>query len=111
MLFAKPGDYSRGEFRVKLIRWAHNDYLQLIAEHGIIGAALFFSWLVLITSRAIRTIRRQKGKMRTLAVTLLVSTLGLGIDAFFSIDWYATVPAAFLMTLWGCIEKLDHDFV
>ncbi|MBI4387436.1 MAG: tetratricopeptide repeat protein, partial [Candidatus Omnitrophica bacterium] len=98
--------YSNGRDRLEFVQFAHNDYLQLLAEFGVIGFLLLGAWVYLITLRGASAVKAlgRSGEGMIFAV-LLSATLAIGIDAFFSYDWYMTVPSVFLWFIWGIFES------
>src|SRR6185369_8638834 len=72
--------------------FAHNDYLQLTAEMGLVGVAL----LAVLGAAAVRVIRdaraRCAGSEVALAAAVIASTAGLLTDALFSFPAYRALP-------------------
>ncbi|MBI4372904.1 MAG: tetratricopeptide repeat protein [Candidatus Omnitrophica bacterium] len=101
--------YSIDPDKSVFVKWAHNDYLNLLAELGVLGISLLGIWFWLITKRAIRVYRSRESKReQMLLIVLLAITIGIAVDAFFSYDWYMTVPSMFLWTVWGIFQSYDR---
>ena len=56
--------------------YAHNNYVELLVDVGVIGTALFYFWAVVLLRRAIRT-KYSKTNGIIMAVTLTVLLLGI----------------------------------
>jgi O-antigen ligase len=85
----EPGSIQRDEFIVDTPKVAHNTYLQVLAELGIVGAALFVAILgfsLLCTLKAARIFERLGDTtLEVLSRALLVSLFGvLAADFFIS---------------------------
>ena len=85
----EPGSIKRDEFIVDTPKVAHNTYLQVLAELGIVGAALFVAILgfsLLCTLKAARIFERLGDpSLEVLARALLVALVGvLAADFFIS---------------------------
>jgi O-antigen ligase len=82
-----PGAIKRDEFIVDTPKVAHNTYLHVLAELGIVGLALFVSILAFSLSCAIRAARRfmEMGdvRMEIVARGLVVAMLGILAADFF----------------------------
>jgi O-antigen ligase len=85
----KPGSIERDEFIVDTPKVAHNTYLQVLAELGIVGAALFLAIIgfsLLCTLKAARIFERLGDtSLEILSRALLVALCGvLAADFFIS---------------------------
>jgi O-antigen ligase len=89
----EPGAIPRSEFIVDRPKVAHNVFLQVLAELGAIGLALFLGILAFsLTSilRAARAFRRAGDRsMELLSRGLLIALFGLLASAFFSSAIYS----------------------
>jgi O-antigen ligase len=83
----EPGAIQRDEFIVDTPKVAHNTYLQVLAELGIVGAALFISIIgfsLLCVLRAARIFERLKEpSMELMSRALLVALSGILAADFF----------------------------
>jgi O-antigen ligase len=85
----EPGAIKRDEFIVDTPKVAHNMYLQVLAELGVVGLALFLAILAFSLSCGVQAARRfmQLGdtRMEIIARGLVVAMLGvLAADFFIS---------------------------
>lgn len=83
----EPGSLRRTDLLIDKPRVAHNTYLQVLSELGIVGLALLLliiGFSLSCTARAVRAFERA-GDMRLglLARAILVATLGLLVAGFF----------------------------
>ncbi len=98
--------YSNGDDKLEFVQFAHNDFLHLLAEFGLLGFFLLAYWFWLITHRGFEIVRLSFISCDALLfISLLSVTFALAIDAFFSYDWYLTVPAGFLWLIWGIFQS------
>jgi len=71
---------------------AHNEYLQVAAELGLVGLGLLV-WLgVKVARLAISLIRRAEPEAANLAVTAAAGLLGFAVDGFFSFPLHRAIP-------------------
>jgi tetratricopeptide (TPR) repeat protein len=78
---------------------AHNDHLQVLAELGLVGLALYL-WLGYAVYRAIvRALARGKEReTRYLAMAVAAGVVGILVDASFSLPFQLAVPPLIVMT-------------
>ena len=83
----RPGVIHRADFIVDNPKVAHNTYLQLLAELGVVGLVLFIAILASalgFAAKAARLFTRAgNGEMATLAQAILIATVGYLFAAFF----------------------------
>jgi O-antigen ligase len=99
------GAYEVGLFPFKTVAptnridFAHNDYLQILAELGAFGAALAFALAMWILWRALRAVL-QGGAIRhwELAVGLLWALFAIGLHSFADFNLY--IPANAFVLAW-----------
>ncbi len=88
----QPGALERSDLIVTDPKVAHNTYLEIWAELGIVGIALFISMLVICLScvwKAIRNFaRRRERSMEILSRTLLVALIALLVADFFASEQF-----------------------
>lgn len=101
------GAYERGLYRYKnlapvnTIDFAHNDYLQILAELGIAGALLVGALGVWVLSRLLSVvIWRKRARSWELAVGVLGAVLALGVHSLADFNLY--IPANALVFAWLC---------
>ena len=91
-LLVKPGAIERDEFIVDTPKVAHNSYLQVLAELGIVGLALFLSiigfamWCALRAARWFA--RAGDTQMEIVARAMVVALVGILAADFFITEQY-----------------------
>lgn len=78
------------------VDYAHNDYLQLLAELGVIGFALAMALAVRIFERAVTAFR--SGHMPWLALGLVAALLASAVHSL--VDFNLYIPANAMATAW-----------
>ena len=79
---------------------AHNDYLELLAEYGLIGAACLLAFLALHAAHALRAMTRMAGALRTadaagdddLALVIGALTAFAALGAHSALDFNLHIP-------------------
>ncbi len=94
-------DTSNGVNRVEQ---AHNDYLQLLAETGLIGFALGLAWLGWFLRRSRQALRagasaRQTPEWRLIQIGALSGCVASLAHAFFDFNWQIPSNAAYFVVL------------
>jgi O-antigen ligase len=88
-----PGAIKRGEFIVDRPYVAHNIYLHVLAEMGVVGLALFLSVIVLSIRAAVQAVRlfRRTGErsLEILGRALVIVIAGILVADFFASDQYS----------------------
>lgn len=93
----KPQDYPD-------VRYAHNSYLHMAAEIGIIGSGIFLVFLValiIFAGKAMTTLRR--GLERDLCLGLLAGTMGFLAHCAVDTHFYSVTLSAFLFLSLGLL--------
>jgi O-antigen ligase len=76
------GAYEKGTASEMTLRHAHNDYLEALAELGVVGSALLFGLILYIAVRAFLVWRvRRNAQARGLALGGIVSLSGAAVHA------------------------------
>jgi len=79
---------------------AHNDYLELLASGGIIGAALFAWFAVELTRRARAGVRNFRGFQRAAVLGAIVGIVGVGVHSLVDFGLHITINGlVFVMLL------------
>jgi O-antigen ligase len=82
-------DKSSGMFRVEQ---AHNDYLQMLADGGVIGFAIIVSFVYLFVRKSLRTIRQaSESHSKGIAVGAFAGCVAMLVHSFF--DFPLRTPA------------------
>jgi O-antigen ligase len=90
-------DTWNGFYRVEQ---AHNDYLQILADGGILGFACIAAFAVLFLKKGISAIGDQKDKVNRSVVTgALAGCLGLMVHSFFDFPLRTPANAFFFLLL------------
>ena len=101
-------DSRNGLFRLEQ---AHNDYLQVLSDGGIIGAALGLAFVVVLFYLAIKRIKSQDSFRRGVALAALSGCFAVLVHSFFDFTLHTTSNAllflvmAALATLNGRVEN------
>ncbi|MCL4234203.1 MAG: O-antigen ligase family protein [Deltaproteobacteria bacterium] len=71
---------------------AHNDYLELAIETGVVGFALFYGGVVAVFRRTVKAVRERQSRFaRTRALGALAGVLAIGLHGL--VDFNLSVPA------------------
>jgi O-antigen ligase len=108
--------YTRFDTRNGLLRLeqAHNDYLQILSDGGIVGALLALAFVVILFSRAFYRMRTRDPFRRGVALASLGGCFAVLVHSFFDFTLHTTANAllflvlAALATLNGRVEELPR---
>jgi O-antigen ligase len=117
-----PGNYALTyedyRTRVQALRiitvHAHNEYLELVAEYGLVGGLLFLLALISLVVQLIRFIRTSPRSYHALPAAALLGTLaGTAVHGFFDFELHNFPNAMMLALLAGCavapLVQLQRD--
>ena len=97
------GAYEKGTSSEMELRHAHNDYLEAVAELGVVGAALLLGIILYIAVQAFLVWRsRRSAQARGLALGGIVSLAGAGVHAATDFNLHVTANAV-LFTVVLCL--------
>ncbi len=100
----KPEDYPA-------FMYAHNSYLQMAAESGIVGVALFVIFILAFLWLFVRSILAMKaGFERTLLAGIAAGVLGMLVNALFDSIFQATRLRALFWCLMGIGAALAYGY-
>ena len=108
--------YTRYDTRNGLFRLeqAHNDYLQVLSDGGIIGAVLALSFVVLLFYFALKRARSKDNFRRAVALAGLSGCFAVLVHSFFDFTLHTTSNAllflamAAMATLDGRVEEVSR---
>ncbi|HEX8775013.1 MAG TPA: O-antigen ligase family protein [Pyrinomonadaceae bacterium] len=80
-------------------REAHNDYLELLASGGIIGAGLLILFLAVFIMRVRERLRRASGFSRAAIIGALAGLFGVAVHSFVDFGLHITINALVFMAL------------
>jgi O-antigen ligase len=78
---------------------AHNDYLELLASGGILGAALFCWFAVALVSEARRSVRTNEGFQRAVSLGAIIGLVGAGVHSIVDFGLHITINALVCVVL------------
>jgi len=96
-------DSRNGLFRLEQ---AHNDYLQVLSDGGIVGAALALSFVVLLFYMALRCARTKDDFRRGVALASLSGCFAVLVHSFFDFTLHTTANALLFLVL-AALATLD----
>jgi O-antigen ligase len=91
--------YTSGTGRMMVVHQAHNDYLQFLAEGGIVGAILGILFVVVVARAAWRGVAHPDPSIQSVAIGGTIGCLGLLLHSL--VDFNLQIPSnalAFLFT-------------
>jgi O-antigen ligase len=108
--------YTRFDNRNGLLRLeqAHNDYLQILSDGGVVGALLGLAFVVLLFGRAFNRLRTRDPFRRGVALAAAGGCFAVLVHSFFDFTLHTTANAllflilAALATLNGRVEQLPR---
>lgn len=99
--------YSRSDGSLE-VGQAHNDYLQVLADFGLIGAGLL-AWFLVVASRAIsRSIRSRDPFLASLALGGSAGIFGMLVHSFFDFNLQLPSNALLFLILLGIVCQLGE---
>jgi O-antigen ligase len=89
-------DPSSGSQRVEQ---AHNDYLQIVADTGVIGGLMALSFIVLLAIRGMRATRTRDQRHRAIVIGALTGCFAIAIHSFVDFNLQVTANAQLFLSL------------
>ena len=83
---------------------AHNDYLELLASGGLIGAALFIWFAVVLIKQARHSVRASDGFQRAVALGAILGLVGIGVHSLVDFGLHITSNALVFVALLAIIS-------
>ena len=89
---------------------AHNDYLELLASGGVIGAAIFVWFGVLLIRAGRRAAQNYADFQRAAALGAILGILGIGVHSLVDFGLHITINALVFMILLSILslERMDQ---
>lgn len=87
---------------------AHNDYLELLASGGLLGAALFAWFTVVLIRQARQSIKAAEGFQRAVMLGVIISLVGLAVHSLVDFGLHTTMNALGLVILLGILSTTNY---
>jgi O-antigen ligase len=101
--------YSQSFVSDKTVKYAHNDYLQLLIETGWVGFFTFFGGLIFFIGKNFRLIRRLDPKVDStrffLAVGAFSGLISLAVHSFFDFNLQIPANCLYFITLLAILSS------
>jgi O-antigen ligase len=83
---------------------AHNDYLELLASGGVLGAALFGWFAIVLIRQARQSITSAEGFQRAVLLGTFISLVGAGVHSIVDFGLHITINALVFVALLGIVS-------
>jgi O-antigen ligase len=83
---------------------AHNDYLELLASGGILGAALFIWFAVQLVRRARHIVDSSEGFQRAVNIGAIIGLIGVGVHSIVDFGLHTTINAVVFFALLAIVS-------
>jgi len=100
--------WPQGRF---IVNDAHNEYLQLLTETGILGFGVFMILIVSVFIQTIRIWKKSNSEERIYLAGFAAGSAALLTQNIFSVDMRFAVSSAYLFFVFGLIGGLEKDAV
>jgi len=87
---------------------AHNDYLELLASGGLIGAAIGIWFLILLIQRLRLAIRARDSLYRAGACGVTIVAVGLAVHSLFDFGLHITINALIFFSLLAMVATVNE---
>jgi O-antigen ligase len=78
---------------------AHNDYLELLASGGILGAALMIWFAIALIREARQSVRLSEGFQRAVSLGAIIGLVGVGVHSIVDFGLHITINALVFVVL------------
>ena len=78
---------------------AHNDYLELLASGGILGAGLFIWFAIALLKQAKQSVHATEGFQRAVTLGAIIGLVGVGVHSIVDFGLHITINALVFMVL------------
>ncbi|MFL6256028.1 MAG: O-antigen ligase family protein [Pyrinomonadaceae bacterium] len=89
-------DTANGQYRLEQ---AHNDYLQIFSDAGVVGGLLALAFVILLFRAALRRMQTQDRFRRGVALGALAGCAGVLVHSFFDFTLHTTANALLFLVL------------
>jgi O-antigen ligase len=83
---------------------AHNDYLELVASGGLLGAALFIWFAAVFIRQARFSVKAAEGFQRAVSLGAIISVAGVGVHSIVDFGLHITINALVFAALLGILS-------
>jgi O-antigen ligase len=83
---------------------AHNDYLELVASGGVLGAALFIWFAVVLIRQARLCVKAAEGFQRAVCLGAIISVVGIAVHSIVDFGLHITINGLVLVALLGILS-------
>ena len=90
---------------------AHNDYLEVLASAGLIGAALLVWFAIVLVKQTRRSIRASEGFQLAVSLGAIVGVAGIAVHSVVDFGLHVTVNALVLMALLAILSLKPFEVV
>ena len=87
---------------------AHNDYLELLASGGVLGAALFVWFVVALIRQARQSVKAAEGFQRAVVLGAIISLVGLGVHSLVDFGLHILCFVVFTINDPGLVSYLGY---
>jgi len=89
-------DPSSGEQRVEQ---SHNDYLQILADAGLVGGLIALSFVILLFARGLTAAQTQDRRRRAIVIGALAGCFAIAVHSFIDFNLQITANAQLFLSL------------
>lgn len=92
------------------VEQAHNDYLQVLADGGVVGGILGLIFLALLIRRGVRAVRIRNEARRGIAVGVLTGIFGVLVHSIFDFGLHTMSIAILFLTLIAVLTAATSEY-